>query len=204
MLLSHPHFQPSSCSCSVCTDKVVGGLSERERGGTNPYRSSSPSLMRKFRQVPCCFEFWLQFLPAALQPIYPVLYSISLLHFLWSNVWICRQQWCHYCLMKVQKVLCIETCNVLHVTLHSSSQSSGAGLPTGNPERVKDREKRHRSSLQLLPSRPTLGIGTGTGPSNPDQTCPGLGHNRCYKPCLTVEEVRSAFPKLCGRSQNGS
>ncbi|XP_071373523.1 sentrin-specific protease 2 isoform X1 [Centroberyx affinis] len=58
---------------------------------------------------------------------------------------------------------------------------SGAGLPTGIPDRGKDRER--RSSLQLLPSRPALRV------TNPDLTCNGLGHNRCYKPSLTVEEA---------------
>ncbi|KAM4624726.1 sentrin-specific protease 2 [Polymixia lowei] len=58
---------------------------------------------------------------------------------------------------------------------------SGAALPTGIPER--------RSSLQLFPSRPALGIGMGTGSISPDPLCPSLGHNRCYKPNLTVEET---------------
>ncbi|XP_031165945.2 sentrin-specific protease 2 isoform X1 [Sander lucioperca] len=56
---------------------------------------------------------------------------------------------------------------------------SGAGLP----DRGKDRER--RGSLQLLPSRPALRVGT----TNPDPTCHGFGHNRCYKPSLTVEEA---------------
>lgn len=60
---------------------------------------------------------------------------------------------------------------------------SGAGLSTGLPDRGKDRER--RGSLQLLPSRPALRVGT----ANPDPTCNGFGHNRCYKPSLTVEEA---------------
>ncbi|XP_029937708.1 sentrin-specific protease 2 [Myripristis murdjan] len=62
---------------------------------------------------------------------------------------------------------------------------SGAGLPAGISDRGKDRER--RSSLQLLPSRPALRVGTGT--ANPDSTCNSLGHNRCHKPSLTVEET---------------
>nr|XP_040055283.1 sentrin-specific protease 2 isoform X2 [Gasterosteus aculeatus aculeatus] len=52
---------------------------------------------------------------------------------------------------------------------------SGTGLP--------DRER--RGSLQLLPSRPAVRVGT----TNPDLTCNGFGHHRCYKPSLTVEEA---------------
>ncbi|XP_037551369.1 sentrin-specific protease 2 isoform X2 [Nematolebias whitei] len=60
---------------------------------------------------------------------------------------------------------------------------SGTPLPAGLPDRGKDRER--RSSLQLLPSRPALRVGT----TNPDPSCNGFGHNRCYKPSLTVEEA---------------
>uniref|UniRef100_UPI0037E9AB61 sentrin-specific protease 2 isoform X2 n=1 Tax=Semicossyphus pulcher TaxID=241346 RepID=UPI0037E9AB61 len=60
---------------------------------------------------------------------------------------------------------------------------SGAGLSAGLPDWGKDRER--RGSLQLLPSRPALRVGT----SNPDLTCNGFGHQRCYKPSLTVEET---------------
>lgn len=60
---------------------------------------------------------------------------------------------------------------------------SGAGLSAGLPDRGKDRER--RGSLQLLPSRPAVRTGT----TNPDPTCNGFGHNRCYKPSLTVEEA---------------
>lgn len=60
---------------------------------------------------------------------------------------------------------------------------SGAGLSAGLPDRGKDRDR--RGSLQLLPSRPALRVGT----PNPDPTCNGFGHNRCYKPSLTVEEA---------------
>ncbi|XP_070699116.1 sentrin-specific protease 2 isoform X1 [Pempheris klunzingeri] len=60
---------------------------------------------------------------------------------------------------------------------------SGAGLSAGLPDRGKDRER--RGSLQLLTSRPAVRVGT----PNPDPTCNGFGHNRCYKPSLTVEEA---------------
>ncbi|XP_068437159.1 sentrin-specific protease 2 [Clinocottus analis] len=60
---------------------------------------------------------------------------------------------------------------------------SGAGLSAGLPDRGKDRER--RGSLQLLPSRPAPRVGT----MNPDLTCNGFGHHRCYKPSLTVEEA---------------
>lgn len=86
-------------------DKPVGGVNER--GGKNPFQSSSPPLMRKY---------------------------------------------------------------------------SGTALSAGLPDRGKDRER--RGSLQLLPSRP-LRVGT----PNPDPTCNVFGHNRCYKPSLTVEEA---------------
>ncbi|KAM7403310.1 hypothetical protein PAMA_003980 [Pampus argenteus] len=87
-------------------DKPVGGVNER--GGKNPFQSSSPPLMRKY---------------------------------------------------------------------------SGTALSAGLPDRGKDKER--RGSLQLLPSRPVLRVGT----QNPDPTCNGFGHNRCYKPSLTVEEA---------------
>ncbi|KAM6912845.1 sentrin-specific protease 2 [Xenentodon cancila] len=60
---------------------------------------------------------------------------------------------------------------------------SGPALPAGLPDRGKDREK--RGSLQLLPSRPALRVAT----SNADSMCNGIGHNRCFKPSLTVEET---------------
>ncbi|KAM3594846.1 uncharacterized protein V6R79_014854 [Siganus canaliculatus] len=60
---------------------------------------------------------------------------------------------------------------------------SGAGLSAGPPDRGKDRDR--RGSLQLLPSRPAQRVGAAT----PDSTCNGFGHNRCYKPSLTVEET---------------
>ncbi|KAM9355451.1 sentrin-specific protease 2 isoform 2-T2 [Pholidichthys leucotaenia] len=60
---------------------------------------------------------------------------------------------------------------------------SGTTLPAGHPDRGKDRER--RSSLQLLPSRSTVRVGT----TNPDPTCSGFGHGRCYKPSLAVEEA---------------
>lgn len=60
---------------------------------------------------------------------------------------------------------------------------SSAGLSAGLPDRGKDRER--RGSLQLLPSRPAMRVGT----ANPDPACNEFGHNRCYKPSLTVEET---------------
>ncbi|XP_063765253.1 sentrin-specific protease 2 isoform X2 [Eleginops maclovinus] len=60
---------------------------------------------------------------------------------------------------------------------------SGVGLSAGLSDRGKDRER--RGSLQLLPSRPAQRVGT----TYPDPTCNGFGHNRCYKPSLTVEEA---------------
>ncbi|XP_056282997.1 sentrin-specific protease 2 isoform X1 [Pseudoliparis swirei] len=60
---------------------------------------------------------------------------------------------------------------------------SGAGLSAGLPDRGKDRER--RGSLQLLPSRPAVRVGT----ANPDPACNGAAHHRCYKPSLTVEEA---------------
>ncbi|GAA6213353.1 sentrin-specific protease 2-like [Lates japonicus] len=87
-------------------DKPVGGVNDR--GGKNPFQSSSPPLMRKY---------------------------------------------------------------------------SGTALSAGLPDRGKDRER--RGSLQLLPSRSALRVGT----AYPDPTCNGVGHNRCYKPSLTVEEA---------------
>ncbi|KAM9842019.1 sentrin-specific protease 2 isoform 1-T1 [Aulostomus maculatus] len=60
---------------------------------------------------------------------------------------------------------------------------SGTALTPALPDRGKDKER--RGSLQLLPSRTTVRVGT----SNPDQSCNSFGHNRCYKPSLTVEEA---------------
>ncbi|KAG7510272.1 sentrin-specific protease 2-like [Solea senegalensis] len=60
---------------------------------------------------------------------------------------------------------------------------SGTALSVGLPDRGKDRDR--RGSLQLLPSRSALRGGT----TNPDPTCSGFGHNRYYKPSLTVEEA---------------
>uniref|UniRef100_A0A1A7WYE3 SUMO1/sentrin/SMT3 specific peptidase 2 n=1 Tax=Iconisemion striatum TaxID=60296 RepID=A0A1A7WYE3_9TELE len=56
---------------------------------------------------------------------------------------------------------------------------SGTALPAG----LSDREK--RGSLQLLPSRPAGRVGS----ASPELACSGFGHNRCYKPSLTVEEA---------------
>ncbi|XP_028995917.1 sentrin-specific protease 2 [Betta splendens] len=60
---------------------------------------------------------------------------------------------------------------------------SGTVLPAGLADRGKERER--RGSLQLLPPRPTLRVGA----ANADLSCNGFGHNRCYKPSLTVEEA---------------
>lgn len=60
---------------------------------------------------------------------------------------------------------------------------SGSGLSNGIPDRGKDQGR--RASLQLLPSRPVLRMGT----TNPDPANNGFGHQRCYKPSLTVEET---------------
>ncbi|XP_056248822.1 sentrin-specific protease 2 [Seriola aureovittata] len=60
---------------------------------------------------------------------------------------------------------------------------SGTALSAGLVDRGKDRER--RGSLQLLPSRSVLRVGT----ANPDPACNGFGHSRCYKPSLTVEEA---------------
>ncbi|XP_034530765.1 sentrin-specific protease 2 isoform X2 [Notolabrus celidotus] len=60
---------------------------------------------------------------------------------------------------------------------------SEAGLSNGIPDRARDRER--RGSLQLLPSRPVLRVGT----TNLDPACNSFGHQRCYKPSLTVEET---------------
>lgn len=56
-------------------------------------------------------------------------------------------------------------------------------MSAGFPDRGKERER--RGSLQLLPSRSAVRVGT----SNPDPSCNVFGHSRCYKPSLTVEEV---------------
>ncbi|XP_077416112.1 sentrin-specific protease 2 [Vanacampus margaritifer] len=45
---------------------------------------------------------------------------------------------------------------------------------------------KRRGSLQLLPSRPAVSVGT---PNAKPTACNGFGHNRCYKPSLTVEET---------------
>nr|XP_020469729.1 sentrin-specific protease 2-like [Monopterus albus] len=60
---------------------------------------------------------------------------------------------------------------------------SGTALSAGLPDRGKDGER--RGSFQLLASRSALRVGA----TNPDPTCNGFGHNRCYKPSLTVEEA---------------
>ncbi|XP_029982888.1 sentrin-specific protease 2 [Sphaeramia orbicularis] len=54
---------------------------------------------------------------------------------------------------------------------------------TGLSDRGKERDR--KGSLQMLPSRPTLRMGYTTA----DPICNGIGHNRCYKPSLTVEEA---------------
>uniref|UniRef100_A0A3Q2P6X5 Sentrin-specific protease 2 n=1 Tax=Fundulus heteroclitus TaxID=8078 RepID=A0A3Q2P6X5_FUNHE len=59
----------------------------------------------------------------------------------------------------------------------------GPVLPSGLPDGGKNWER--RGSLQLLPSKPPLRVGN----ANPEPICNGYGHNRCYKPSLTVEEA---------------
>ncbi|MEQ2229246.1 hypothetical protein ILYODFUR_016965 [Ilyodon furcidens] len=60
---------------------------------------------------------------------------------------------------------------------------NGTTLPAALPDRGKTWGR--RASLQLLPSRPALRVGT----TNPEPIYNGYGHNRCYKPSLTVEEA---------------
>ncbi|XP_043999042.1 sentrin-specific protease 2 [Gambusia affinis] len=60
---------------------------------------------------------------------------------------------------------------------------SGATLPAGLPERGKNWER--RGSLQLLPSRPAIRVGT----PYPEPISNGYGHTRCPKPSLAVEEA---------------
>ncbi|XP_064874905.1 sentrin-specific protease 2-like isoform X2 [Oncorhynchus nerka] len=64
---------------------------------------------------------------------------------------------------------------------------SGSVLGPGNPDRGRDGDEPQRRSLQLLPSRPTLGVGVGTGPSSSDLLPPTP--NRTHRQCLAVEEV---------------
>ncbi|XP_028252217.1 sentrin-specific protease 2 [Parambassis ranga] len=58
-------------------------------------------------------------------------------------------------------------------------QYSGSALSIGVPDRER------RGSLQLLPIRPGVRVGT----ANSDPTCNGFRQNRCYKPSLTVEQA---------------
>uniref|UniRef100_A0A674DNL8 SUMO specific peptidase 2 n=1 Tax=Salmo trutta TaxID=8032 RepID=A0A674DNL8_SALTR len=62
---------------------------------------------------------------------------------------------------------------------------SGLVLGPGNPDRGRDGDKPQRCSLQLLPSRPTQGVGVGTGPPSSDLPTP----NRFHRQCLAVEEA---------------
>uniref|UniRef100_A0A4W5M331 SUMO specific peptidase 2 n=1 Tax=Hucho hucho TaxID=62062 RepID=A0A4W5M331_9TELE len=64
---------------------------------------------------------------------------------------------------------------------------SGSVLGPGNPDRGRDGDKPQRRSLQLLPSRPTLGVGVGTGP--PSSDLPSPTPNRTHRQCLAVEEA---------------
>ncbi|KAM9397555.1 sentrin-specific protease 2 isoform 2-T2 [Salvelinus alpinus] len=64
---------------------------------------------------------------------------------------------------------------------------SGSVLGPGNPDRGRDGDKPQRRSLQLLPSRPTLGVGVGTGP--PSSDLPPPTPNRTHRQCLAVEEA---------------
>lgn len=75
-------------------------------------------------------------------------------------------------------------------------ECSGATLPAGLPERGKNWER--RGSLQLLPSRPAIRVGT----PYPEPISNGYGHTRCPKPSLAVEEVYLdlnlvSFGKFC-------
>ncbi|XP_014005932.2 sentrin-specific protease 2 isoform X1 [Salmo salar] len=63
----------------------------------------------------------------------------------------------------------------------------GSVLGPGNPDRGRDGDKPQRRSLQLLPSRPTLGVGVGTGP--PSSDLPPPTPNRTHRQCLAVEEA---------------
>lgn len=68
------------------------------------------------------------------------------------------------------------------------SDSSGAGLSLGATcgDRGKD-----RGSLQVSwPPRSALGVGLGATSANAELSLLCYGHGRCYKPSLTVEEVR--------------
>ncbi|KAK0137202.1 Sentrin-specific protease 2 [Merluccius polli] len=49
---------------------------------------------------------------------------------------------------------------------------------------------RDRGPPQALPSRSALGVGLGAASANAELSHLCFGHNRCYKPSLTVEEVR--------------
>uniref|UniRef100_A0A8C7P2Q9 Ubiquitin-like protease family profile domain-containing protein n=1 Tax=Oncorhynchus mykiss TaxID=8022 RepID=A0A8C7P2Q9_ONCMY len=62
---------------------------------------------------------------------------------------------------------------------------SGLVLGPGNPDRGRDADKPQRCSLQLLPSRPTQGVGVGTRPPSSDLPTP----NRSHRQCLAVEEA---------------
>ncbi|XP_020360192.1 ubiquitin-like-specific protease 1C isoform X3 [Oncorhynchus kisutch] len=64
---------------------------------------------------------------------------------------------------------------------------SGSVLGPGNPDRGRDGDEPQRRSLQLLPSRPTLGVGIGTGPRSSDLLPPTP--NRTHRQCLAVEEA---------------
>ncbi|CAL8285444.1 unnamed protein product [Lota lota] len=58
----------------------------------------------------------------------------------------------------------------------------GAGLSGGIFDGGKDRG-------QALPSRSALGVGLGAASANAELSHLCFGHNRCYKPSLTVEEA---------------
>ncbi|XP_038854087.1 sentrin-specific protease 2-like isoform X3 [Salvelinus namaycush] len=62
---------------------------------------------------------------------------------------------------------------------------SGSVLGPGNPDRGRDGDKPQRCSLQLLPSRPTVGVGTGP----PSSDLPPPTPNRTHRQCLAVEEA---------------
>ncbi|XP_029521148.2 sentrin-specific protease 2-like isoform X1 [Oncorhynchus nerka] len=64
-------------------------------------------------------------------------------------------------------------------------KNTGLVLGPGNPDRGRDGDKPQRCSLQLLPSRPTQGVGVGTRPPSSDLPTP----NRSHRQCLAVEEA---------------
>ncbi|KAJ8003708.1 hypothetical protein DPEC_G00151120 [Dallia pectoralis] len=60
---------------------------------------------------------------------------------------------------------------------------TGSLLCPGNLDRARDRDKSQRRSLQCLPNRPALGVGTGPPSSDP------VSPPRTHRQCLAVEEA---------------